>query len=289
MPRVLEPFEYFEPETVKEAIDILAKYEGRAKLLAGGVDLIARMRRREIQPQAVVSLQRIPGLSYIEGDGKKGLRIGALTTLRSLELSPKIRKDYLLLWEAMHQIVSVQVKNMGTAVGNLCVGTPASDVAVTLLALGAELKIANLSSERTISIEDLFVGVGQTILQPDEIVTEISLPTLSTRTGGAFCKLARTAADIAKVNVAVTISTRNSKDVRIALGSVAPTIIRAKKAEEALKGQKLEPKTIREAAEAAASEAKPITDIRSTAEYRKEMTKILVRRAIEQALERTKA
>jgi len=288
--RPLKPFEYLEPETVGEAAQLLQRYGARAKVLAGGIDLAPSMRQRQIQPEYVVSLQRIPGLDYIEGDGQKGLRLGALTTLRSIEHSPVIQKDYTLLWEAVHQIASVQVKTMGTVVGNLCVATPASDVAAALFALGAELKIASPAAERIIPIEDFLVGAHQTSLQPGEIVTEVLVPALPPTTGSAFMNLIRTAADVSKVSVAITLAVAGNtcRDVRIALGAVAPTVVRARKAEGILKGQKLEERTIAEAAAAAAEEAKPITDIRSTAEYRKEMVRVLVRRAIRKALERAK-
>lgn len=291
MSRALKSFEYFEPRTVEEVVRILFMYGGEAKVLAGGVDLVPKMRKRQIQPKCLVSIQRIPGIDYIEGDGAEGLRIGALTSLRSIELSPAIQKDYELLHEAIHQIASIQVKNMGTAVGNLCVATPASDIALPLLVLGAKLRIVALTQERNVPIEKFFIGVGQTVLQPSEIVTEVLLPSPPAATGGAFLKLVRTATDVAKVNVAVTVTVTDGicQDVKIALGSVAPTPIRANKAEEALKGKKLDQETIAEAAETAAEETKPIDDIRSTAEYRKEVTKVLVRRAIEKASKRAKA
>lgn len=291
MSRALKSFEYFEPRTVEEVVRILFMYGGEAKVLAGGVDLVPKMRKRQIQPKCLVSIQRIPGIDYIEGDGAEGLRIGALTSLRSIELSPAIQKDYELLHEAIHQIASIQVKNMGTAVGNLCVATPASDIALPLLVLGAKLRIVGLTQERNVPIERFFIGVGQTVLQPSEIVTEVLLPSPPAATGGAFLKLVRTATDVAKVNVAVTVTVTDGicQDVKIALGSVAPTPIRANKAEEALKGKKLDQETIAEAAETAAEETKPIDDIRSTAEYRKEVTKVLVRRAIEKASKRAKA
>lgn len=286
---VLRPFEYFEPGMIGEAVRISFMYGDKAKVLAGGVDLIPRMRQRKIKPECVVSLQRIPGLDYIEGNGA-GLRIGALTTLRSIELSPIIQRDYMILYEAIQGIASIQVKNMGTAVGNLCVATPASDVAPPLSVLGAKLRIASATPERIIPIENLFIGVNQTILQPGDIVTEILLPSLPAKTGCAFLKLVRTAADIAKVNVAVSVTITNNtcKEAKIALGSVAPTLIRAERAEEILRGKRLDQEVI-EAAAQAAEEAQPITDIRSTAEYRKEMTEVLVRRAIEKALERARA
>lgn len=290
MCRVLKPFEYFEPETVGEAMGILSTYGTKAKVLAGGIDLVARIRQREIQPECVVCIQKLPSLDYIGGDKATGLRFGALATLRSIELSPAIQKDYMVLYEAVHQIASVQVKTMGTAVGNLCVATPASDLATTLLALEAKLTIVSRVGERTIPLENFFIGVNQTVLEPSEIVTEVLLPSLPAGTVGTFMKLTRSAVDIAKVNVAVAVTVTDNicKEAKIALGSVAPTVIRAREAEGILNGQKLEPKIIAAAAEAAAEETKPITDIRSTAEYRKETIKVLVRRAIEKALVRAR-
>jgi len=288
--RTLKPFEYFEPRTIAEAVRIAFKYGDKAKVLAGGIDLLPRMRQRKIKPECVISLQRVQGLGHIDGNGE-GLRIGALTSLRSIELSSVVQRDYIILHEAIQSIASIQVKSMGTAVGNLCVATPASDVAPPLYVLGAKLKIASTVPERIIPIENLFIGVNQTILQPGEIVIEIIVPRPPPKTGSAFLKLVRTSADIAKVNVAVSVTITNNtcRDARIALGSVAPTMIMATKAEETLKGKKLDQGVIEAAAQIAAEEAKPITDIRSTAEYRKEVTMVLVRRAIERASERAKS
>ena len=290
MAQPLKPFDYFEPTTIEEATQILSKYGTKVKVLAGGVDLVARMRRRQVQPQYVVSILSIPGLDYIQSD-KAGLRFGALTTIRSIELSPIVERDYAVLYEAANQIASVQVKTMGTAVGNLCVATPASDIASALYALGARLRIVGLASERIIPIENFFVGVNQTVLEPGEIVTEVILPSPTPQTGGAFFKLVRTASDIAKVNVAVslTVTDNTCRDAKIALGSVAPTVFRATQAEKALKGSTLEPKVVEEAAQLAAQEAKPITDLRSTVEYRGEMVRVLVKRAVEKALTRARA
>ncbi len=289
--QTLKAFEYFEPGTVNEAAQIALKYGAKAKVLAGGINLVPDMRRRRLQPECVISLQQIPGLDYIEHDKAGGLKIGALTSLRTIELSPAIKTDYIVLYEAIHQIASIQVKTAGTAVGNLCIATPASDVASALFVLGAKLRIVSPTQERTVPIEDFYPRLHQTVLQPGEIVTEILLPTPDTSAGGAFLKLVRTATDVAKVNVAVMIivTGRKCKEAKIALGAVAPTPIRARKTEEILKGQITETGIIESAAAAAADEAKPITDIRSTAEYRKETIQILVRRALIKALVRVKA
>ena len=184
--RGLKPFEYIEAQTVEEASRLLSGYGDRGILFAGGVDLIPRMRNRKIKPEYVVNIQKIPGLDYIKGSGKDGLKIGALTSIRSVELSPAVQKDYVILYEAAHQLSSVQVKVMGTLVGNLCVGTPASDMAACLIALGAELNIAGSGGEKTVPVENLCAGVGQTILKPGDIVTEILLPPVKAGTGGGL-------------------------------------------------------------------------------------------------------
>lgn len=291
MYRVLKPFEFFDPGTVDDVVRLLSTYGAKAKIMAGGVDLVLKMRLRQLQPEYVVSLQNVPELDYIKGNGKTGLRFGALATLRSIELSPIVQKNWALLHEACRQISSIQTKVMGTAVGNLCVSTPTSDIAPVLFVLGAKAKIAGTGAEKVIPIEDLFVAVGETSLVPNEVVTEIFVPSLPARTGGAFKKLAKTMDDIAKVNVAVTVTVADGtcKEAKIALGSVAPTPIRVTKAEEALKGQKLDEKTITRAAEIAAESIKPITDVRSTAGYRREMAKVLVKDALEKAAARARA
>lgn len=285
MPRVLEPFEYLEPGTIEEAVNVLSAKNGKATVLAGGVDLIGSLRRRERAVGYVVNIQKIPGLAYVDKNADKELIIGALTSLRSVELSPLVQEDYALLAEAIGKISSIQIKTMGTLVGNLCVASPASDVAPPLIVLNARLKIARSGQSRIIPLEDFFLGVKRTALEPGEIVTEVSIPAPPPSTGGAFMNLIRTASDIAKVNVAVLLTADGHvcKDARVCLGAVAPTPVRAKKAEEILKGQRLEPTVIEKAAQAAADETKAISDIRSTAEYRAEMAKVLSRRAIEKA------
>jgi carbon-monoxide dehydrogenase medium subunit len=290
MYRVLKPFEFYEPNTINEAIQILLKNGVQAKLMAGGVDLILKMRLRKIAPASVISLQKIPGLNFINKDNKDGLRFGAMTTLRQVELSPVVQKYWPLLHEAIHQISSIQVKEMATVIGNLCVATPASDIAPVLYVLGANVKIMGSSQERVLPIENLFVEVGKTCLKPDEVVTEIFVPSVLAGTGCCFMKLVKTKDDIAKVNVAtaVTVADGICVDARIALGSVAPTPIRASKAEEVLKGKRLNNEIIGNAAKAAAESVRPITDVRSTAEYRKEMVKVLVEDSLVKAMAKSK-
>jgi carbon-monoxide dehydrogenase medium subunit len=281
----MRPFELYEPGQLSEASDILFSYRKKALVLAGGLDLVSRMRRWQIKPEYLVSIRRIPGLDYIKSRGKAGTAIGAMASIRSLELSPLIQQDYPALYSAVRQFASVQVKTMGTVVGNLCVGTPASDIVPNLYALDASLKIAGPDAERTIPIEEFYAGTGKTVLKPGEIVTEVVIPGAASGRSGVFLKLEKTKADIAKVNVTVTLKIADGmcREARIALGSVAPTVIRAVKAEELVRGQKLDKELLDAVGRAAAAEAKPITDLRSTREYRQEMVAVLVRRAVAMA------
>ena len=287
----MKPFEYFEPRTVGEATQILSDYGEKAQILSGGIDLIPRMQKGDIHAEYVVNIQKIPGLEYIEPIGKEGFTFGAMSRLRSLEVSKAVQNKYPILYEAIHQITSVQAKYMGTAVGNLCVATPASDVATSLFALGAQLKITGPKGERIEPIEKFYVDYRLTSLKRGEMVTGVLLPNPPPGTGTAFFNLVRTRADIAKIGAATAILVQNGicREVRIAIGAAAPTVFRAVKAETLLTGQKITPRVINKAAETAAGETKPITDLRSTANYRKEMARVLVRRALEKALENAKS
>jgi carbon-monoxide dehydrogenase medium subunit len=286
----MDPFEYFEPRTVREATELLSTYGEKAQILAGGVDLIPRMQKGDIETGYVVNIQKIPGLEYIEPYDKEWITFGAMTKLRSIEVSKTIQNGYPILHDAVHQITSVQTKCMGTVVGNLCVATPASDVATALFALGAQLKIRGAKGERTEPIEKFYLDYRLTSLKRGEMVTEVVLPDPPPGTGTAFLNLVRTHADIAKISVAAAIIVQNGicREARIAIGAAAPTVLRAVKAEALFTGQKITAEVINRASETASGETRPITDLRSTAEYRREMAKVLVRRVLEKALERAK-
>jgi len=288
---VIKPFEYFEPGTVKEAGQLLSTYGEKARLLAGGIDLIPRMRKGIIKADYLVNIQKIPGLEYIKANGTKGVKFGAMARLHSIETSKAVQRNYPILYEAIHQIASPQTKYMGTAVGNICVATPASDVATALLALDAELTIAGVDGERKEPMEKFYVDYYRTSLQRGEMVTEVFLPSPPAGTCTAFLNLVRTHSDIAKVSVAAVMIVKDGvcREAKIAVGAAAPTLFRATKAEAVLKDQKVNPQAINRAAETAAGETKPITDLRSTAGYRREMTRVLVRRALEKALEKVRA
>ncbi len=291
MHRTLRPFELLEPESLQDAVQTLASAGPGAKVLAGGLDLISRMTRWQVDPPCLVSLQRISGLDFLEVGDHGQLRIGPMTTLRALELSGIVRDKWLLLQETAHQIASVQVKTMGTLIGNLCVATPASDMAPALYVLGAELQLTGPEGVTSVPIADFFVPVCQSVLTPQQIVTEVSVPPLPAHAGTAFRKLAHTKACIAKVNAAVLVTIEDGvcSEARIALGAVAPTVVRARQAELALRGRAITRELAAEAAELAAAEAAPISDLRATAEYRKHMVAVLTRRAIMAAADRAAA
>jgi CO/xanthine dehydrogenase FAD-binding subunit len=285
--RRLPKFNYLAPTTLDEALSLLAQHKGGAKVIAGGTDLIPKLKRREIRaPEYVIDLKGIPGLDKIKPNGSS-LTIGALATIGAVESSSQIQQKFAILAQAAQSMASPQVRNRGTIAGNICNAVPSADSAPALLTLGAKLKIISQKGERTVGIEGFFTGPNQTTLTDDEILAEIQLPAMPPNSQGVYLKLSpRRAMDLAMVGVAVVATIKNGvcQDIHIALGAVAPTPIRAKKAEAILKGQKFDDALIEKAAKAAAGEAKPIDDHRASAEYRRDMVEVLVRRAIKQAI-----
>jgi carbon-monoxide dehydrogenase medium subunit len=284
----LERFEYFAPRTVTEAITILSKYGKEANIIAGGTDLIPLLKRRAIpSPKYIVDLKGISELNYVKYDHTDGLRIGALTTMSDLEESEVIKEKFGLIYDAAHSIGGFQVRNMATIGGNLCRASPAADMPPPLLALNSDVRIIGFKGERVIPLEKFFIGPGQKDLRFDEILTEIHSPPMEFNMKTTFIKMGRVASDIAKISIAIAMHAEEKvcKDIRIALGSVAPTPVRAKKTEEFLIGKEINDDVIRKAADVLSEEVQPITDVRSTAEYRRQMSKILLRRALLKLLE----
>ena len=281
-----QEFEYLEPKTIEEAILQLNTYGDKAKVIAGGTDLIARMKMDMVHPEYLINIARIPALRYLIHD--KGLRIGALTPFQALEKWILIREKYTALFEAARSVSRTQIKNMGTVGGNLCNASPAADSAPPLLVLGGKAKLVGGGPDRVVSLEDFYVGPGKTVLSSKELLVEVQLPESKDGTGSAFLKVVRVAADPAKLNVAVAIERENDvcRDCRIALGSVAPKPFRTIEAEDILKGKRLTMDLIEKTSQRASEEIQPITDIRSTVEYRREVTKVIVRDAIKLAWER---
>jgi aerobic carbon-monoxide dehydrogenase medium subunit len=272
-------FDYTEARTTDEACHILAQNVGSAKLIAGGTDLLVAMRQQKVTAQCVINIKMIKGLDYIQYDGGV-LRIGVLTTLNDIETSSLLRYHFPIIAKSAQVIGTPQIRNVGTIGGNLCNAAPSADMAPSLVALGAKVKIKGIRGERTILLEDFFISPGQTALETDEMLLEIQVENPPPDTRAIYVKLpARTAKDIAVVGVAAVFAV-GSKEVKIALGAVAPTPMRARKAETIVRGYGLNEKLIQKASLAAAEEAKPISDIRGTAGYRKEMVKVLTWQAL---------
>ncbi len=283
-------FEYYEPKTIEEAVELLAKYKGEAKILAGGTDLLVAMKQRVVEPKVIVNIKRIKELRFIEDRGDH-LAIGATTTLREIEKNPIVKEKFPALLEAVKAMAGTQIRNMATIGGNLCNASPAADTAPPLIVYEAKVKIVGPRGERIVPVEKFFKWVKQTVMEPDELLTEIMIPYHPPNTGSAFIKIARVAMDLAKVNVAVALRVDDNNIiewVRVALGSVAPTPVRAPSVEKALEGKEFKLETVEEASKLVVNDISPITDIRSTAEYRREVSKVIVRDALIRAYNRIK-
>lgn len=283
---------YFAPETLEEACSLLSEHKDNARVIAGGTDLLLKMRQGDVLPKYIINIRNIPEQDYIVYDEKKGLRIGSLTTICSIKTSSLIQEKFGILAQAASQLGTVQIRNQATIGGNVCNAATSADTIPALLVLGASVKIVAAGGERTIPIEDFFVGPGQTVLKADEIVVEIRVPNLPPRSAGVYMKhTIRKALDLAIVGVAAiaTLDGEVLGDVKIALGTAAPTPIRARGAEDILKGQKIDEKLIEKAAQTASDESSPRDSMRSSAEYRKKMLKVLVGRAVRQAIEQARA
>lgn len=257
-------------------------------MLAGGTDLLVAMKRKRVRLECLVNIKGIRGLNSIS-QSKGFLRIGALTPLREVVRSKLVNEKFPILVRAARVTGPFSIKNLATIGGNVCNASPAADTAPALLVLDAKAKIASAEGQRTVELEKFFVGPGKTALKLGELLVELQIPDLPPRAGGVYIKLpARTAEDLSTTGVAALIvldgKTGVCKEARIALGAVAPTPIRAHAAEAILKGKALGDKVVEEAAKAAFDEVKPISDLRNSAWYRKEVVRALTRRAIKQAL-----
>ncbi len=285
-------FDFLEPASLDEAISLLQKYGDDAKVLAGGTDLLPRLKQRLSNVKYLINIKKIPGMAGMARDPKQGLRIGSLTTMRELEKSTIIRDSYRPLWEAACAVGSVQVRNLATVGGNLCHAAPSAETAPPLLALEAQMSITGPSGERLVPLKDFFAGPGKNVMRKGEILKEIIIPPLLPGTGGHYYKLgSRQAMDIAVVGVASVVTMRNGicERCRVALGAVAPTPVRAIRAENLLQGKRLEPGTLETAAIRAVEDASPISDHRGSAEYRREMVKALTIRTVQEAAKRAAA
>ena len=281
----LPKFEYHAPMSLSEALDLLVKYDGKAKVFAGGTDLLVSMKKREILPEHLISLKGIAELKGIHYDQKEGMKIGALTTLGEIEHSTVVKNKFSVLWDAVYVMASPQIRSLGTIGGNLCSAAPSADTAPPLMVLDASVEIIGSNGERKVSVENFFKGPGESVLKPDEILTRIDIPNPLGKSNGAYLKLMRRAAmDLAQVGVAVCLSFDPEKRIcrraRIALGAVGSTPIRVPKAEQILLNREVDETVGKEAGKMASKEASPRSSFRASKEYRKEMIEVLTKRAV---------
>ncbi|MBC8439612.1 MAG: xanthine dehydrogenase family protein subunit M [Deltaproteobacteria bacterium] len=288
----MDNFKYFPAKDVTEACALLARYGEEAKALSGGQSLVSMMKEKFISPSYIIDIKGISDLDYIRYTKDDGLRIGGLTTHRSVEKSDIIREKFFMLAEMEYTLASVAVRNWGTVGGNLCSADPASDLAPTLIALGAQVTLTGVDTERVVRLEEFFVDSFETILNEDEILTEIHIPN-AIMSGGIHTKFARRATDLAVVSVAtyLTLDVSNHdlcKDIRIVMGSVNPIPSRSKRAEELIKGQKINDVLIEKAAQIASEDIQPTADLNGTEEFKRDIARVLVQRTIKEAAVRAR-
>lgn len=283
----MKDFQYFEPVTLSEAVSLLQGSNGQASVIAGGTDLLVQIKEHVRQPDQVINIKKIPGMSDLHFDPESGLRIGALTTTRAVETSPVVQRHYASLARATTDFASIQVRNRATVVGNVCRASPSADTLPPLIADGATLQVYGPKGRRIERLEEFFTGPGKTTLGADEIVTHIMIPPPAPHTGKVYIKHGRRIAmELATVGIAVTLTMDGEicRDVRIVMAAVAPTPIRARRAEDLLRNKRLDQEVIAAAAFAAKDEARPISDVRGSDAYRRQMVGVLTKRAIEQAM-----
>jgi CO/xanthine dehydrogenase FAD-binding subunit len=280
-------FEYVKVKNLQEAIRLLSQNGVKAHILAGGTDVLVKMKQKQMSPDLLVDIKGLPGLKGIERLSEGGMRIGPLTTIHEIETSSAVRESLPVLSDAARGLGSVQVRHRATIGGNLCNALPSADIGPYLIGMGAWVNAIGPKGGRRLLVEELFLDSGKNSLQVGEIVTAIEIPPWTRNTGGAYIKhTIKNAVDVAMVSLAVVVMTDSLKkifeDVKIIMGAVGPRPIRAVWAEDYLRGKVISEEIIVKAGELASRDARP----RTTVEYKIEMVTVLTKRAIHQALER---
>jgi len=288
---LLPRFDFHEPATIEEACQVMAELGQEAKPLAGGTDLIVNMKKKILSPAHLVSLSRIENLKRVDPSNGE-IRIGACITVSELTESHEIERRFKALHTGARGLGSPLIRNLATIGGNLVSARPAADLPPPLMAYGADIILKTNSGERSVPLKDLFLGPGETVIEPHEILTEIHLNNPPPHSGAAYFKLGvREALEISLVNVAAFISLDDDesiKEARIILGSVAPTPIRSESAEKVLLGEKPTEKIFIQAGKAASKDSRPIDDFRASAAYKKDMVEALTSRTLNMALKAAK-
>lgn len=283
---------YLAPESVEDALSMLAEHGEGAKPIAGGQSLLILLRWGLAAPTYLVGLKRIPELTRLTATAEGGLTIGAMVTQRMLEQSPLVRASFPALAEAAGAVASPPVRQQATIGGNLCHADPAADPPAALIALGADVEIASRAGRRRLPVAELFRGFLETAVGPDELMVAIHVPPASPRSGATYLKHRVRGVDYALVGVGFGLTLAEDgttcSEVRIGLAGVGDTPLRAVAAEEVLRGRTLSDETLQAAGEAAAAECRPPSDTEASEWYRREMVKVFVRRAGEIALDRAR-
>lgn len=285
-------FEFHSPRSLEETFALLSRYGEKAKVLAGGTDLLPKLQKGALRLDAVVSLRRVEDLRGLSFDPAGGLSIGAGVRHAEVMEHRDVRARYPALVDALSQLATVQVRNMGTIAGNLCNASPCADSAPVLLARDARLEIADGAGIRWLPLSEFFLGPGRTALRPGELLKSIRVPPPPAGAGIAFRNISsRSKVDMSAVSVAVLVRLEDGRvrEARIFLGAVGPTALRAPRAEEILRGEAPGAALFAQAGEVAASESRPISDVRSTASWRRRMVSVLVCRALAEAVDRALA
>ncbi len=287
----MKNFEYLEPKTVAEVCALLRQHAPDARIFAGGAQLTILMKQGLYQPKALINIKKIPELRQITFDPAAGLTIGALVTHRELETSALVKERLPILCEAEREVANIRVRNMGTVGGNLASGEALTDLPQIFIALDGKVKISGPAGTRELPVEELFVDYYQTSLAEDEILTHASVPSLPSRSGIAYIRFSSSSTvDKPSVGVCVRVTLDHEDDnirtVRVVLGCVGPTPVRAPKAEALLAGKSLVPDLIEAAAVSAAGECHPSSDLRGSENYKRGVVRALVKRALKQAWEK---
>jgi carbon-monoxide dehydrogenase medium subunit len=283
-------FEYDEPAGLDQALELLEQRGEDARVIAGGTALVNLMKQRLVQPAYVIGLRQIPGLNVINRNGD--LHIGALATHRALETSRAAESHAPVLQAMLHQVASIRVRNIATIGGALAHADPNQDIPPVLMILDAQVQTRSRAGQRDIPIEDFFAGYYETVLEPGEIITGVVIPAQPSSSGAAWQKfLPQTQDDYATVSAAARLSISDGKiaDARVAAGSSGPTPLRLHTVEDALVGKLADATTLRDAAELARDAVDPNTDFRGSAAYKRDMSAVFVRRALEQAAARAQS
>lgn len=283
----LRDFDYYSPNSLTEACQLLGEFGARAKILAGGTDLLHQMKQGKAAPEAVISLKGLGELTGINYEKERGVVIGARVSQKEIANSPLIKERYRSLCTAAQNMANNQIRHRGTVGGNIVNAVPSADLPPILIALDARVKLVSLRGEHVVPLEEFFLGVHQTVLREDEILTEVIIPDQPI-TGSTYIRFGlRSSGALAVVGVAVAVNMFEDtcKNARIALGAAAPVPMRAKQAEEILKNTQVTAEHLEEAGVAAAREARPRSSIRGSAEYRRDLIRVLTRRALNTAIQ----